>query len=156
MAAAAALRGTLTDVRQFHYKPSLSVIGLDVPATQVVSDPVPAALVAEVAPSAIQPPARPPPSTAPGKVFRVLRGIAAPMYIENLDTDMILPKQFLKTIVRTGLASGLFYNLRTELNTGAARDFILDRPPYDKAVIIVSVGKNFGCGSSREHAAWSL
>ncbi|KAJ6571990.1 aconitase family-domain-containing protein [Mycena capillaripes] len=152
MAAAAAIRGTLTDVRQFHHEPPQSTIDLDtLSRVPVVDYPAPAGEVAEAFPSVKEPPRRPLPSDTPSKVFRVLRGIAAPIYIENTDTDMILPKQFLKTIVRTGLASGLFYNLRRE-----HADFILDRSPYDKAVILVSTGKNFGCGSSREHAAWSL
>jgi 3-isopropylmalate dehydratase len=154
MAAAAAIRGTLADVRQFHYKPLQSAI--DVEPLPVERDPLD--FVPEAAPTAAPPAVKSasPDAKVPGKVFRVLKGIAAPMYIENMDTDMILPKQFLKTTVRTGLASGLFYNFRNDANTGEALDFVLDRPPYDKAVIIVSTGKNFGCGSSREHAAWSL
>ncbi|KAF7348486.1 3-isopropylmalate dehydratase [Mycena venus] len=157
MAAAAAIRGTLTDVRQFHYAPPKSTINLDTPlAERVAEGAEPTDIVQESAPLPIRQPGKAPSSSAPGKVFRVLKGIAAPMYVENMDTDMILPKQYLKTIVRTGLASGLFYNLRNDVNTGAPLDFILDRPPYDQAKIIVSTGKNFGCGSSREHAAWSL
>ncbi|KAJ7098374.1 aconitase [Mycena epipterygia] len=154
MAAAAAIRGKLTDARQFHYTPSKSTVDLDILlSARVEADPAPTPVL-EVAPNkmATEPSSR----AGAGKVFRVLKGIAAPMYIENMDTDMILPKQYLKTIVRTGLASGLFYNLRNDVNTGAALDFILDRPPYNRAAIIVSTGKNFGCGSSREHAAWSL
>ncbi|KAJ7033199.1 aconitase family-domain-containing protein [Mycena alexandri] len=155
MAAAAAIRGSLADARQFQYKPSKSTVELaEIPAEQVVADSY-LSVAEEVAPSTVQPSSATP-SEAQSKVFRVLQGIAAPMYIENMDTDMILPKQYLKTTVRTGLASGLFYNFRNDANTGAALDFILDRPPYNKAVIIVSTGKNFGCGSSREHAAWSL
>ncbi|KAJ7885105.1 aconitase [Mycena olivaceomarginata] len=140
MAAAAAIRGTLADVRQFHYKPSQSAI--DVELLPVERDPLD--FVPEAAPTAAPPAVKSasPDAKVPGKVFRVLKGIAAPMYIENMDTDMILPKQFLKTTVRTGLASGLFYNFKNDANTGEALDFILDRPPYDKAVII--------------HAAWSL
>ncbi|KAJ7201654.1 aconitase family-domain-containing protein [Mycena pura] len=160
MAAATAIRGTFTDVRRFQHSPAQSTVGLEasLSSVQEEADTVAGseAAVADSTPRTSRPPAVPSQSGAPGKVFRVLKGIAAPMYVENMDTDMIIPKQFLKKIVRTGLASGLFYNLRRDVNTGAAVDFVLDRPPYDKAVIIVSTGKNFGCGSSREHAAWSL
>ncbi|KAJ6454696.1 aconitase family-domain-containing protein [Mycena sanguinolenta] len=161
MAAAAAMRGMLADAREFQQKSSQPTVGLD--SAPLVQQPaaIPLDSIADViTPTAgVQSAAKEeaPSGDIPTKVFRVLKGIAVPMYIENMDTDMILPKQFLKTIVRTGLARGLFYNLRNDVNTGApVRDFILDQPPYDKAVIIVSTGKNFGCGSSREHAAWSL
>ncbi|KAF7334232.1 3-isopropylmalate dehydratase [Mycena sanguinolenta] len=161
MAAAAAMRGTLADVRQFQQKSSQPTIGLDSapPVQQPAAIPLDSVADVIIPTAGIQPAVKEEASLAdlPNKVFRVLKGIAAPMYIENMDTDMIIPKQFLKTIVRTGLACGLFYNFRNDVNTGQpARDFILDQPPYDKAVIIVSTGKNFGCGSSREHAAWSL
>jgi 3-isopropylmalate dehydratase len=69
---------------------------------------------------------------------------------------MIIPKQFLKTLKRTGLADALFYTLRKDPHTGKDTDFILNRAPYNKAKILVCTGKNFGCGSSREHAPWSL
>jgi len=99
-----------------------------------------------------------PPSTTPaqGHSFTVLKGIAARMDIENVDTDMIIPKQFLKTLKRTGLSDALFYTLRRDPSTGEPTDFILNRAPYNKAKIIVCTGANFGCGSSREHAPWSL
>ncbi|KAJ6544702.1 aconitase [Mycena sp. CBHHK59/15] len=154
MAAAAALRGRLTDVRQFNYKPLLPTVNLDSSLPQVLSDtiypgpPSPTGVRSSTIAVAEK--------SAPGRVFRTLTGLAAPMYIENVDTDMIIPKQFCKTLIRTGLAPGLFYNSRTDPNTGAALDFVLTRPPFDKATILVSTGKNFGCGSSREHAAWSL
>ena len=86
--------------------------------------------------------------------FTKLTGVAAPMPIVNVDTDMIIPKQFLKTIKRTGLAAGLFYELRTD-EQGNPKDFVLDQPAYQKAQILVA-GDNFGCGSSREHAPWAL
>ncbi|KAF8217809.1 aconitase [Mycena galopus ATCC 62051] len=157
MAAAAAICGALADVRKFQHKPSQAPISLVLPAAErAVADLVPADSAPKAASIPSIPSAKTSSPSVAGKVFRVLKGIAAPLYIENTDTDMILPKQYLKTIVRTGLARGLFYNFRNDANTGAALDFILDRPPYDKAVIIVSTGKNFGCGSSREHAAWSL
>lgn len=76
--------------------------------------------------------------------------------MENVDTDMIIPKQFLKTLKRTGLGNGLFDTLRKDPKTGEPTDFVLNRKPFDKAVILVVTGPNFGCGSSREHAPWSL
>ena len=86
--------------------------------------------------------------------FTTLRGVAAPMPMVNIDTDMIIPKNFLKTIKRTGLKEGLFYELRWTPD-GQKKDFILDQPAYQNAQIIVA-GPNFGCGSSREHAPWAL
>ncbi len=86
--------------------------------------------------------------------FTTLTGVAAPLAMVNVDTDMIIPKQFLKTIARTGLAKGLFYDLRHDEN-GGALDFVLDAEPYRRAVILIA-GENFGCGSSREHAPWAL
>jgi len=86
--------------------------------------------------------------------FTTLTAVAAPLNMANVDTDMIIPKQFLKTIARTGLSKGLFYELRFD-ETGAPTDFVLDRPAYDGAQILVT-GSNFGCGSSREHAPWAL
>jgi 3-isopropylmalate/(R)-2-methylmalate dehydratase small subunit len=86
--------------------------------------------------------------------FTTLRGVAAPMPMVNIDTDMIIPKNFLKTIKRTGLKDGLFYELRWTPD-GQKKDFILDQPAYQNAKIIVA-GPNFGCGSSREHAPWAL
>ncbi len=86
--------------------------------------------------------------------FRTLTGVAAPLPMVNVDTDMIIPKQFLKTIKRSGLAKGLFYELRTD-EAGNPKDFVLDRPAYREAKILVG-GENFGCGSSREHAPWAL
>src|SRR3954471_9114753 len=86
--------------------------------------------------------------------FTTLRGVAAPMPMVNIDTDMIIPKNFLKTIKRTGLKEGLFYEMRW-MADGQKKDFILDQPAYQNAKIIVA-GPNFGCGSSREHAPWAL
>ena len=87
--------------------------------------------------------------------FKTLTSIAAPMPIENVDTDAIIPKQFLTTIKRTGLKDGLFYEMRYTVDGKKNEDFILHKPPFDKAQILVS-GINFGCGSSREHAPWAL
>ena len=87
--------------------------------------------------------------------FTVLTGIAAPLPMVNVDTDKIIPKQFLKTIKRTGLAEGLFYDLRHDAAGNKKDGFVLDRKPYTRAKILVT-GENFGCGSSREHAPWAL
>jgi len=87
--------------------------------------------------------------------FTTLTSIAAPLPLSNIDTDMIIPKQFLKTIKRTGLKEGLFYEMRFDVNGKRNDDFILHKKPYDKAQILVA-GENFGCGSSREHAPWAL
>ena len=87
--------------------------------------------------------------------FTKLTGIAAPMPLVNIDTDMIIPKQFLKTIARTGLGKNLFDEMRYTLDGTEIPDFVLNQPAYRKAEIIVA-GDNFGCGSSREHAPWAL
>lgn len=88
--------------------------------------------------------------------FTVLTGVAAPLPIRNVDTDMIIPKQFLKTIKRTGLGKSLFYEMRFDPATGKEiPDFVLNNPQYRDATILVA-GDNFGCGSSREHAPWAL
>ena len=87
--------------------------------------------------------------------FTTLEGVAAPLRIVNVDTDKIIPKQYLKTIKRTGLGEGLFSEMRYD-DAGAERpDFILNQPAYRHAKILVA-GDNFGCGSSREHAPWAL
>jgi len=87
--------------------------------------------------------------------FKQLTGVAAPLPIVNVDTDMIIPKQFLKTIKRTGLGKNLFFEMRYDDNGAEKSDFVLNRPAYRNAKIIVA-GDNFGCGSSREHAPWAL
>jgi 3-isopropylmalate/(R)-2-methylmalate dehydratase small subunit len=87
--------------------------------------------------------------------FDVLTGVAAPLNIVNIDTDMIIPKQFLKTIKRTGLGKSLFYEMRYTQDGKELPDFVLNKPAYRKAQILVA-GDNFGCGSSREHAPWAL
>ena len=87
--------------------------------------------------------------------FISLQGIAAPLPIVNIDTDMIIPKQFLKTIKRTGLGVSLFYEMRYDNDGKLIKDFVLNTSPYDQSKILVA-GDNFGCGSSREHAPWSL
>ncbi|MFB2532874.1 3-isopropylmalate dehydratase small subunit [Paracoccus sp. p4-l81] len=87
--------------------------------------------------------------------FTTLTGIAAPMPLVNIDTDMIIPKQFLKTIKRTGLGVNLFDEMRYTPDGAEVPDFVLNQPAYRDAQIIVA-GDNFGCGSSREHAPWAL
>jgi 3-isopropylmalate/(R)-2-methylmalate dehydratase small subunit len=87
--------------------------------------------------------------------FTSLTGVAAPFEMTNIDTDMIIPKQFLKTIKRTGLGSGLFSELRYKDDGSENPDFVLNKPAYRKAQMIVAED-NFGCGSSREHAPWAL
>ena len=87
--------------------------------------------------------------------FTTLTGIAAPMPLVNIDTDMIIPKQFLKTIHRSGLGKNLFDEMRYNPDGSEVPDFVLNQPAYRQAEIIVA-GDNFGCGSSREHAPWAL
>jgi 3-isopropylmalate/(R)-2-methylmalate dehydratase small subunit len=87
--------------------------------------------------------------------FDQLTGVAAPLDILNVDTDMIIPKQFLKTIKRSGLGKNLFDEMRYDRNGSELAEFVLNRAPYRQAEILVA-GDNFGCGSSREHAPWAL
>jgi|TARA_Y100000766_G_scaffold195046_1_gene167672 3-isopropylmalate/(R)-2-methylmalate dehydratase small subunit len=87
--------------------------------------------------------------------FTELKSIPSYLSLQNIDTDMIIPKQFLKTIKRTGLGKSLFYEMRYDENGKINGEFILNRDPYNKSKILIA-GKNFGCGSSREHAPWAL
>ena len=87
--------------------------------------------------------------------FETIKGIVASLPMINVDTDMIIPKQFLKTIKRSGLGKHLFHELRYDLNGNLRNDFVLNWDPYKNASILIT-GDNFGCGSSREHAPWSL
>ena len=87
--------------------------------------------------------------------FNSLKSIPAYLPIVNIDTDMIIPKQFLKTIKRTGLGKNLFFEMRYDDNGNEIKDFILNQEPHNQSKILI-VGKNFGCGSSREHAPWAL
>jgi 3-isopropylmalate/(R)-2-methylmalate dehydratase small subunit len=87
--------------------------------------------------------------------FNTLKSIPAYLPIVNIDTDMIIPKQFLKTIKRTGLGKNLFFEMRYDDKGNEIKDFILNKEPYNKSKILIA-GKNFGCGSSREHAPWAL
>ena len=87
--------------------------------------------------------------------FNTLKSIPAYLPIINIDTDMIIPKQFLKTIKRTGLGKNLFFEMRYDDNGNEINDFVLNKNPFNKSKILIA-GKNFGCGSSREHAPWAL
>ena len=89
------------------------------------------------------------------KKFTSIKSIPAYLPIVNVDTDMIIPKQFLKTIKRTGLGKNLFYEMRYDQSGNLIKDFILNNDPYNNSKILIA-GKNFGCGSSREHAPWAL
>jgi len=89
------------------------------------------------------------------KKFNILKGIPANLPMMNVDTDMIIPKQFLKTIKKTGLGKSLFFEMRYNENGKKIEEFVLNKEPYNSSSILL-VGKNFGCGSSREHAPWAL
>lgn len=87
--------------------------------------------------------------------FNILKSVPANLPMMNVDTDMIIPKQFLKTIKRSGLGKSLFFEMRYDEQEKKVNDFVLNKEPYDKSSILLA-GKNFGCGSSREHAPWAL
>jgi len=89
------------------------------------------------------------------QAFRIHKGLVAPMDRENVDTDAIIPKQFLKTVEREGLGKGLFFDFRFDPNGNEIADFVLNRPEYKGSSVLIA-GDNFGCGSSREHAPWAL
>ena len=89
------------------------------------------------------------------KKFNILKGIPANLPMMNVDTDMIIPKQFLKTIKRTGLGKSLFFEMRYDEQGKKVDKFVLNNTPYNNSSILIT-GKNFGCGSSREHAPWAL
>ena len=161
MAAAAALVGKLADVRNLakeepvttkpsqslEVAPEVSEIDSDDDIERLLDlpeDPSAAGNQAGAASSGGQTP------------FTTVKGIAAPMHRSNIDTDAIIPKQFLKTIKRTGLGSALFYAERYNEDGSPNPDFVLNQEPYTKAKILVVTGPNFGCGSSREHAPWAL
>ncbi|KAL0094896.1 Isopropylmalate isomerase [Phycomyces blakesleeanus] len=165
MAAAAAIRGYLTDVRKFSSTPM--VPRSPPPKFQTIQPKVEDEAAHKQAADQADPVTDCPPASSPVNkgapvasampAFTTLKGVAAPLAISNVDTDMIIPKQFLKTIKRTGLGSALFYGLRYDPATGAEKpDFVLNQPAYRSSKILVCTGPNFGCGSSREHAPWAF
>ncbi|KAF2877575.1 3-isopropylmalate dehydratase [Massariosphaeria phaeospora] len=162
MAAAAAIVGNLADVRKLA-PPSASAtkgspkVELDAHMEEVSSDED----LDRIIDAPADPVSHPSGSTAGAPAamakFETLRGYAAPMDIANIDTDAIIPKQFLKTIKRSGLGSALFHAWRFEAGSDKENpDFILNQEPYRNSKILVCTGPNFGCGSSREHAPWAL
>ncbi|KAG6007757.1 hypothetical protein E4U21_005596 [Claviceps maximensis] len=169
MAAAAAIVGRLADVRKLsNYTASPHVEASNTPSKGTTSGEAPHVdeRVADDAhereviadqPEDSQPHTN---TSVPGSAglprFVSLRGIAAPLDMANVDTDAIIPKQFLKTIKRTGLGTALFHALRHSEDGSEKPDFVLNKEPYRNAKILVCTGDNFGCGSSREHAPWAL
>ena len=160
MAAAAAISGKFTDVRKLLGAKAETEAPLlkQLSPYEFLTDPVlpppePQPLTHASGASSV---GLPPSSGSGVQKFVVVKGVAAPLHIANVDTDMIIPKQFLKTLKRTGLSNALFYALRFDPKTGEKTDFVLNRAPYDQARILLVSEPNFGCGSSREHAAWSL
>lgn len=165
MAAAAAIAGKLADVRKYaslapeHGSPKIAIEAqheTPVDSSDLDSlDDIPVD-----AESAINHPAPSSSSTSSTSAglppFTTLRGTAAPLKMANVDTDAIIPKQFLKTIKRTGLGSALFWALRYNPDGSENPDFVLNKPQYRSSKILVVTGPNFGCGSSREHAPWAL
>lgn len=157
MAAAAAVTGGLTDVRK------LPATVLPPPADDIFEKLIAAMENNKPIPTAVKKLAESPSSelsakasaSDPNKVFDKHTGIAAKMDIQNIDTDMIIPKQFLKTIKRSGLGVSAFNDMRYDASGAERPEFILNQAPYRQASIIVA-GDNFGCGSSREHAPWAL
>lgn len=166
MAAAAAIKGYLTDVREF-------LDDATAPPTEKTSSPAVAVGEDEIdeedkvddLPEQSAGATRPKNDEASGPKaastgmpeFKVLKGTAAPMELTNVDTDLIIPKQFLKTIKRTGLKAGLFYEIAYKAGTEEEDpDFILNKEPWRHSKILACSGANFGCGSSREHAPWAL
>ncbi|TFK86436.1 hypothetical protein K466DRAFT_600315 [Polyporus arcularius HHB13444] len=164
MAAAAALTGKLTDVRRYlgaeaeaklASGPKLKLADpSDFLTDPVLPPPEPSSALGALPPMALSSLPTADSSSRIAK-FTVLRGIAVPLHTENIDTDMITPARFLKVLKRTGLKDALFADLRWGPD-GRPTDFILNREPYTRAKILVCDKPNFGCGSSREHAPWSL
>lgn len=156
MAAAAAVTGVLTDARALAPLGPLPRPPTDSKAFIGVSPVSRAAAAPLVAPPPLQPGAAAHGGKAGGiPPFVNLRGVAAPLDVQNVDTDMIIPKQFLKTTKRTGLGVSAFFDMRYTPDGSERPEFVLNRDPFRNAVILIA-GENFGCGSSREHAPWAL
>jgi 3-isopropylmalate dehydratase len=158
MVAAAAMTGYLADVRKVMGKDVANQAEIKVTnAHDYLTDvaiPAPKPQPQTDGPTAVQA-AKAASSGLPK--FNLLRGYAAPMSTANIDTDMLIPKQFLKTLERTGLGKALFFERRYDSKTGEENpDFVLNQEPYRQSSILVCTGPNFGCGSSREHAPWAL
>jgi len=158
MAAAAAITGKLTDIRDLVLP---TAVELETPASKwedfVGTNPVPAAPAfgrVRKAEKGNESDNVKPESAGMPK-FTVLKGVAAPLDMQNVDTDMIIPKQFLKTIKRTGLGKSAFFEIRYKPDGSEEPDFVLNQEAYRQAKILVC-GDNFGCGSSREHAPWAI
>ncbi|KAF1995451.1 3-isopropylmalate dehydratase, partial [Amniculicola lignicola CBS 123094] len=164
MAAAAAIVGNLADVRKlaphtYAVNKGSPKVELDAHMEDIASDEdldrimdLPVDPVSKPSKGTV-----PPGASAGMPKFETLRGIAAPMDVANIDTDAIIPKQFLKTIKRSGLGSALFHAWRYEAGSDKETpDFVLNKEPYRNSKILVCTGPNFGCGSSREHAPWAL
>lgn len=157
MAAAAALNGKLTDVRKY----SVTVRKANSPKSTIeVEIPTDGGTGASLQESPPRPQRKISQSIIPDRLsekhFQILRGIAAPMEMENIDTDVIIAVPFLTGTKRTGFGKYAFHTLRFDPKTGEKTDFVLNREPYNQSCIIVCTGSNFGCGSSREAAPWSL
>lgn len=161
MAAAAAVAGKLADVRELASSkstPTKPSSKIDVtPAVEDIESDTDLDHILDI-PEDAQPHTNSATSHSSAGLpkFTKIKGIAAPLDRSNVDTDAIIPKQFLKTIKRTGLGSALFYGLRYNADGSEKPDFVLNREPYRHAKILVVTGPNFGCGSSREHAPWAL
>ncbi|KAK9687983.1 3-isopropylmalate dehydratase [Basidiobolus ranarum] len=163
MAAAAGVRGYLTDVRKLIQSDPSQPTKTSIRQQVVEPEFEDHEKAAEAADPVTDAPATSPSIGSKAPVangmptFTTLKGYAAPLDISNVDTDMIIPKQFLKTIKRTGLGSALFYALRYDSETGEENpSFVLNQEPYRQSRILVCTGPNFGCGSSREHAPWAF
>lgn len=161
MVAAAALTGYLTDVRKLMGSEMSSDGGLKITSyhdylTPVVA-PAPPVEATEIDPDNQTPVKQAAAASAGLPKFNIVKGIAAPFWESNIDTDKIIPKQFLKTLLRTGLGSALFWPARYNVKTGEEiPDFPLNKEPWKNSTLLVCKGDNFGCGSSREHAPWAL
>lgn len=165
MVAAAAMTGYLTDVRKFtgesvNDHPEIKITSVFDFLDTAIAAPAPVAREKPVdvgSDSAKALPEAVDPASAGLPKFTVLKGIAAPMSTANIDTDMIIPKQFLKTLERTGLGKAAFFEHRYDPETKEENpNFVLNKEPFRHAKILVCTGANFGCGSSREHAPWAI